>query len=421
MVTIQAGILSLLIALSGALRDGLQAFKDGKNDEAIASFTKVVEEKSPVADKFRATALFYRAQARHAKKDDKNALSDLVAVLKLDGVSKTISEKARALYVDCGGDPKELFPTISPTETFKKFVDAINKKDKEGALALCAEGEWKTMAAGSIDREPIPDFHYGREVIGQGELAGTATLRIGVTKQEFGPRSVIFKFVLDKKNNKWLIKGIDKQAMMLEMARQNNQMKQRGRLHPEISSDTSNEGKLKSLFFACANHAGKHAGRFPDDLRTLKSDGLLDNEVFFWIDPDNSGVKARFLYCPGFSKSDDDGNILAAAPKPYKNTRLALYLDGHVEAIPEKDFIAKAKEQKWGVPGVVKKSEVPEDKLKAVRALVKQLGDDDFKTRENAKKKLKEMGLDAFPVLEEYKNVKDPEVRSSVRDILNRR
>ena len=417
MDAVQAGMLSLFIALSGALHDGLKALKEGRNDEAVATLTKVVEEKSPVADRFRATALFYRAQARHAKKDDKNAIADLASILKMDGVPKTVSEKARALYLGCGGDPKALLPAVSPTETFKKFIEAVGKNEKDAALALCAEGDWKRAVARSIGREPVPDFICGKEVIGRGELAGTATLRVSVNDPRGGPNSVIFQFVLDKKNNKWLVKGFDRRAMMLEMARKRAEIS----VGPSDIDISSNEGKLKSLFIACVQYADRRGGRFPDNPKALESSGLLAAEALFWIDPDNPKVKTRFLYCPGFSKSDERGDILAAAPKPYRNARLALFLDGHVEAVPEKDFIAKAKAQKWAVPGLVSKSGIPEEKLNAIRALVKQLGDDDFATRENAKKKLKEMGLDAFPVLEEYKNVKDPEVRSSVRDILNRR
>jgi hypothetical protein len=55
---------------------------------------------------------------------------------------------------------------------------------------------------------------------------------------------------------------------------------------------------------------------------------------------------------------------------------------------------------------------------KVVRALVKQLGADEFARREEAAAKLKAMGRKVFPLLKEYREAEDVEVSSRIKAIL---
>ena len=429
MDAVQAGILSLLITLSGALHDGLQAFKDGKNDEAIAALTKVVDEKSPLAEDYRTTALFYRAQARHAKKDDKNALADLVAVTRQAKVTVAMEKEAKALYAKYGGDPAKLLPSLSPKQVFQKFMEAMEKNDTKKALTFCSEnGEWKSMLVMSNGQNMIQNVVVGDEAIGTGEKSGTATLNLRQGMPDDVPPemrgmipAIVLAFTLDRKNNKWLIEGIDKAAMAKEMQRiQANPPGARMRRNAPGPGMISNINDLKQIGLACRMYSSAYDEKFPDKLEQLKTEGFLENEgVYTWVNPANSKDRGRYIYCSGFTESDDVDSMIAASPKPYKGKRAVLFLDGHVKAIPENEFLTNAKKQKWRIPGIVKKKDIPEEKQKAIRDLVKQLGDDDFATRKNAKEKLKAMGFDAYPILEEYKNAKDPEIKMSVRDLLN--
>jgi hypothetical protein len=54
-----------------------------------------------------------------------------------------------------------------------------------------------------------------------------------------------------------------------------------------------------------------------------------------------------------------------------------------------------------------------------VLALIAKLADKDFKVRKKAKAELKKMGDNAYPFLEENRNHKDPEVKMTIKEILD--
>lgn len=424
MDAVQAGILSLLIALSGALRDGLQAFKDGKNDEAIAALTKVVDEKSPDAASFKSVALYYRAQAYAAKKDKERAVADLTAFLKMDSLPPELAKSGKELFIKLGGDLKKLLPAVSPKQVFRKFLDALAKEDAETAKSLCAKDGTMLMMLPMGARQEFDGCVLGEEKIGEGDSAGTATLRVTMpnTPPEF---FLVFRFVLDRKKDAWLIVGLDQEAM----ARNARRMAGGGRKvvvrgggggnGGGNATRIANENKLKQIGLACRMYSNVYDENFPDSLDALREDFLENDDVYVWVNPAKPKQCGKFVYCPGLTESDDVDSMVAAAPAPYKGTRAVLFLDGHVKAIPENEFLANAKKQNWRVPGLVKKKDIPEKKRKEIRALVEQLGAADFETRKNAKEKLKAMGIDAYPILEEYKNSKDPEVKMSVKELLS--
>ncbi|MDB5354286.1 MAG: sigE 10 [Phycisphaerales bacterium] len=55
-----------------------------------------------------------------------------------------------------------------------------------------------------------------------------------------------------------------------------------------------------------------------------------------------------------------------------------------------------------------------------VAALIRQLGDDDFHARQEAGRKLREMGKAAFPALKEAQNSEDPEIRTRAKELIER-
>src|SRR5690606_20904936 len=58
------------------------------------------------------------------------------------------------------------------------------------------------------------------------------------------------------------------------------------------------------------------------------------------------------------------------------------------------------------------------DDRRRIDLLVKQLGDDEFETREAASKALPEYGVAALAALRKAKDSRDPEVRRRVRELL---
>ncbi len=186
-----------------------------------------------------------------------------------------------------------------------------------------------------------------------------------------------------------------------------------------------NAGNLKQIGLGCLMYSGEHTGAFPPNLKKLVEDGVFrDDKVCFWTNPGlGKPQKLRYIYCPGYKDDHPQATrtMIAADPKPYKGKRNALFIDGHIELLPELRFQQLAKAQGWK-PGVgLIKKDIPKVKQEEIRKLCRQLGSPRFKERTAAKKKLKALGVQAFPILEEFKNHKDPEVRMLVKELLGQK
>ncbi len=182
----------------------------------------------------------------------------------------------------------------------------------------------------------------------------------------------------------------------------------------------NNMGDLKQIALGCLMYSGDQGGKFPPNLKALKPDYLPEGKVYLWKNPATGEEKERYIYCPGLR--DDNARptrtMLGADPKPYKGQRSVMFVDGHAERFSENRFQAMAKQQGWK-PGIgVAKKDIPKVKQEEIRALCRKLSSDKFKERSAAKKKLKELGQQAWPILGEFKNHKDPEVRLVIKQLL---
>ncbi|NOY74291.1 MAG: hypothetical protein GXP32_00675 [Kiritimatiellaeota bacterium] len=158
---------------------------------------------------------------------------------------------------------------------------------------------------------------------------------------------------------------------------------------------------------------------YPPTLKILKKEGFLENdEIYLWANPENGG-KFPFIYCAGLTEASSVDFILAAAPIALNGYREALYVDGHVKRIPEKEFKRQAVAQKWNLTALWSDKKIPKEKARLIEKLVKQLGSDEFALRRNAKKQLISMGFEAFSILQKHVKDPDPEIKISVKEILN--
>jgi hypothetical protein len=167
-------------------------------------------------------------------------------------------------------------------------------------------------------------------------------------------------------------------------------------------------------------YSQEYKGNFPTGFDELVKGGYLENlDMYIWVSAEDNS-KDKFIYCPGLNERNSVEYMLAAAPRPLNGKREVLFIDGHVSMISEETFQKNAKTQKWEVPGLVKleKKDIPEDKQKLIRGLVAQLGGSNPELRQEAKKKLREIGPEAYPVLEEFVNNPDPEIKLEVKSIL---
>jgi prepilin-type processing-associated H-X9-DG protein len=404
METVQAGILSILISLSGWLNDGLKSYEAEKYDDAIKNLTKVIEKDIP-QNKYRDVALFYRAKSYEAKKDKKKALADLVVLIQKHPES-SLAKESRTFYKKLGGDPKNILPAESPKKVWEQFVDFAKKGDLEGALSI-SSGKWKELVIEESDNDPKElkrefsrdEIVAGEEKIGNGDKRGTATLELNA-----GRELIMLDFTLDDKTNTWIISGFR------EIGRGGRGGK-RGNIQ--------NMNTLKQLVLGLIMYADDNGQNLPAKLNDVV-EGYLgnQNQILLWVDPEDSKKQIPFIYCPGLNINTGFGKMVVASPKPVKGKREVAFLDGHVEIMSEKEFIQKAKAQKWKIPGSLKKDDIPAETKKKVLSLLAQLGDKDSVARKKAKAELIEMGDSAYPFLEENKNHNDPEIKMTIKEIL---
>lgn len=401
MELVQVSILVTLLTLSGGLHDGLKAFQGKKYQESITELSKVCEKDIP-ENKFMEIALFYRAQSYKETGDKEKALTDLLTILKKFPQSP-FGEKSREMYLAWGGKPENLVPEQSPKKVWEQFMLAAGKADLNAAMRL-STGMWKELVMketrGRPDRlkkEFRPEkLIIGDEKIGKDKEAGTATL---IVTAENHP--MLINFILDTKENRWLISGFN----------------QADGMHLQ-NEPWANVNNLKQIGLALRMYSNDNNELFPKDIKDLKAGGYLEvEEIYLWTHPAN-GKKAPFIYCPGFKESSNVESIIAAAPQPFDGKRDVLYIDGHVKTITEDEFLKIAKTQKWQAEGIFKIEDIPKATQEKVRQLVKNLADSKYEVRKQAKADLIAIGADAFPILEQYKQDEDPEIKMTVISIL---
>lgn len=401
MEAVKITILSVLITLSGWLNEGLKSFEAKKYDSAISHFTKVIEKDIP-ENRNQDIALYYRAKSYSATNKKEKATADCLNIIKKYPNSPFV-KNSRKLYLQCGGDIAKLAPKDSPKEVLKKFLAAFKIGDKATLLSI-STGEIANKIKKDSSEELIKKSSHeiikiGKEKIGKGEKSDTATVESMVKD-----KTVLLNFKLDKKKNKWIISGFDKEHKRIRVTNK--------------TSSSNNINNLKQIGLACRMYSNVNNEKFPLNLKALETDGFLENkDVYLWTDG-KTKKKHRFIYAPGHTEADSVEMMLAAAPKEVYRKREVLYIDGHVKSIPEVIFIKNAQKQKWKLQPLLKKENIPKDKQKRASELIKQLADSKFNVRQKAKLELIEMGDDAVPFLEENKNHRDPEVKMAIKAIL---
>lgn len=401
MKIVQVSMLATLLSLSGWLHDGLEAFQAKKYPQAIEKLSQVCEKKIP-ENKFIDIALFYRAQAYKENGNTEKGLADLLVILK-DYRDSPLTEKSRKRYLAWGGKLETLGPEKSPKQVWEQFMLAAAKGDMDDVLKV-STGMWKELVMKEtkgrpdrLKREFMPDkLVAGKETIGKDRNAGTATLIVTAMNQ---PMTI--NFVLDKNENRWLIKGYEKPNFR--------------HMH---NNSISNINNLKQIGLALRMFSNVHNELFPKNITELKTEGFLENEtIYLWTNAEDS-KKIPFIYCPGFTEASSVESIIVAAPQPIDGKREVLFIDGHVETISEEKFLKVAKKQKWQAQGVFKIEDIPKATQEKVKNLIKKLANPKYEIRKQAKADLIEIGEDAFPILEQYRKDKDPEIKMTVKSIL---
>ncbi len=461
-------VLATLLALSAAFHEGLQALQAKQYDQAVTKLTQVWEQDVP-GNACRELALFYRAEAYVGKGDKEKALADLTTLLRAP-LAEPLHAQALKRFTGLGGDVKALRPSDAPKAIWEKLLAACEKGDRATVRALVSPGFWAKF--GFEGETGVKDwrqafgkeqFAAGDEGINEKEEAATATLQLKPAQDAGGQLTA--KFSLDRRAYRWVLDDLDSPAAAaradlqgaLAQAAPNAQvlmqqlpmMLQRGNAQVLIQQmrrfggraaapvfprvvlaplpeglakvQQENLSRLKQVGLALLMYSGDNGSSLPANLQLLvANEYIAGGDIFQWEHPETH-KKLPFLYRAG--QRDDAGDattrLLMAAPLPVQDRREILCVDGHSEVLSEGEFQKRAKAQGWDVPPVVKKDEVPKEVQAKVRALVKQLGDPSFKVRREAREAIQAIGPQAVPILEEFRNDADPEIKVNVRELLD--
>jgi prepilin-type processing-associated H-X9-DG protein len=397
--------------LVGLFQDGLSKLDDKDHAGAIASFTKVIEHDQADAG-LRDRATFWRGVAYGKSNKAAEAKADFAKVLK-NTRNAELREKAFVAFGQLGGDPETLLPKETPKEAFEKTKklglagDVAGFRKRIGGDFAAMFGMMdKIIAAeehGDSARE-IKDLceevEYGGSKVGEGKDFGTATVTGMVD-------SMALTVQLVAAGDEWQfctltdVKRTDGQVVnpRHEQVRQVNNFKQIA---------------LGLIMWAQDNGEG-----MPNALGAIEP-YLGDMSLLDFTDP-TTGKKVPLLYhCVGNLRGvkNPSATYMVATPVAVDGKRVIAFVDGHVAAVAEADFLKAAKAQGWKV-GPTEPVKVEKDVAEKVEALVKQLGDRKAAVRKAAYRELKKLGEQAQPILEKHRDHPDPEIRMTVRKLLD--
>lgn len=407
-------VVATVLMIVTAFQDGLKHLEKKEYDQAIAKFTVVIDKNVP-GNTLRELALYYRARAYVGKGDRKAARDDLLKLIDLTD-DETLSMQATTLFKQAGGKAQLLEPIVSPTKTWNLFVAAAQKGDNKKALEFCGGQMYAMMKY----YEALANAR-GFNVLSQFTAATVTAERIGTGKEDgkawltLTAQNARMTVTVDvvRRKRAWV---------MTSYAQVWNQNAVRvvtnAKVDPDESARTAlNKTSLKKLGLALALWANDHNEAYPARLADLAPDYVSEKGQLVWENP-RTGKKLAWIYYAKTTPRSEPGTLVAAAPLSVNGKRCVLHYDGHVSEMADKDFFAKAKAQQWALPAVADKTQIKPEGKKEILALIRQLGDKDYRVRHAAKRKLAEIGTDAIPFLEENKNSPDPEVRLTIKELL---
>jgi hypothetical protein len=405
----EAIVLATMLALTGAMHDGLQAFERDAFADAIPHFTKVIEVNS-AANVMKPLALYYRARCHHQLEQQKEALADLRDLIIADA-RPDITGPALSLYEAWGGERAALLPEDGPRLAWAGFLDALGAGDLAQAKAR-ATGQFATMFTqprrAQRQQQVLQAYHRSLsrwqvlgEEIGEGDEHGFAW--IGISQNN---NRMTVKLILDK--HRWLVAGYDSQRPGVGGAVDSPEA-----IRQRIDANAAALAKVAAAVATRRQQATP--GTLPTTLTALLADAAGEAAPR-WRHP-KTGLRAAFLYRPAAALQGAavETVYVAASPAAYNGRRHVVFADGRIEEADEATFLAAAKKQGWQLKDA---GETLPAELKAqVASLIARLSHSSFRKRREALQALTELTA-ARPLLERYRQHVDPEVRAAIHQIL---
>lgn len=397
-----------LVSLSANFHSAVQNLQDKNYDKAISAFTAVIQAEPSVND-MKELSLLCRAEAYAGTGKASEALRDAATLLKTTA-DATRKSKAALLYTAQGGSLQELRPKDAPKACLNKFFTTLQNDDVKAAKQFVSgplrnildtiDGAFTAMEGHSILSEfaKHPEqFQFVREGFDDTNLTATLTVSLG--------GEVVATLGLVQQSNAWTAATLA--AFDVPGAQRRNHRPEAANV--SAMSSLSQLGKMLMMYAMDNNEA------FPAKLDDLKKYG--NPSLLLFTDP-ASGKKEPCLYRAGLKQTEPPTTMIAASPFPVNGSRSVLFLDCSVQSLSEEEFIKKAAEQKWAIPSLIKKEDVSKDIAAEMAQLIPKLGDRDSKVRAAARSRIKEIGVPAIPFLKEEENNADPEISTTVKELL---
>ena len=405
--------LAALLSFFTQVEESFRHMEDGEYAKAAEVLTHVIGSeyaKTPVAE----FARLNRAEAYIKLKIPREAQPDLAYLIN-HSENDELVKRARLLFAEVDGDLADFLPRRSAADTAQGVLDAWGAKqfDKvaphiSGELAAAFK-VYETVHAAKLEGQTI----YGvvGELIENGRIVSVRTNGLnqaevvvqadGVYTLQMEPVAAEWRFTELKGYTDEVEKHYERAMSRYEQVR-----------HANIN-------RLKRLGVAVALYRTENDA-YPPEYESLSEYLNVSLPILDWTHPETQKTSA-FLFREAIVESVPSETLVMAAPVAFKGKREVLRVDGSVAVIAEERFKALAAQQGWMIVELAAMAEVPEKIRDKVKALLGVLKSGTFKERRAAKKRLQELGPLAYPILMEYKDSADPELRVTVQELLNAR
>ncbi len=397
MEQVTQSMLALLIAISGALHQGLEHLRKKEYEPAIQALTQVIDAKLAESE-LTLIARYYRAVANVAKGNKTAAQSDLKALLQSPNVPATLASDAQKLYGELTNDFSSLLPEQTPEAFVRELLVLAGSKQAQKAIDKVSE----SYRQYGIYQHTVEEWAEWLST-----LLSSHALE-WVKLEWVDGRGLAAVVLSDGEHEPWRVDLVQEGAAW---------KLQKVSLLDSRRDPLTNFVRLRHLGIQLTLYASQTENRYPPDLKELTKSLEIEPSDLLWVET-STGEESPFVYRPGLTTMAAPETLLAAAPRPIDNKRLVLKMDGSVEEMEEALFVATAREQEWRAPNLVKKEDLTEDDRLYIASLITQLAADDHDKREAAREALMQMREAAEPLLREHVDAADPEVRLSVREIL---
>ncbi len=437
---------SLIISLSSTFSDGVQLLEKKEYADAAKTFTKLVEAEAG-RHLYLAPSLFMRAKCNLELKEKGRARTDIEKLFAADG-SGQYWRAAAKLYSAADGKPKDLLPKKGPGAVWDQFMAALRAGDGDKAVKFVDDG-FAEVIQGAVKSEEFDDVV---------EWLDENAFRESASGDVFASTSKMFCV------------GAGEPGLTVYFARIGNQWKVSG-MYPRLqdmgghrhgavadgddSGATRNQESVEDLVMALSDYAWEFEA-MPEKLEDLlKGEHLERKSALMWVHP-VSGKQQPFIFMmqavpkpaeladkylrfegllediaiieddadpfggsAGQVGADQGLSILIAAPAAFKGTRDVGTPDGW-QAMDEKTFARMALTEGWKIPGIKESLQTTEDVAEEVAKSVEKMRSGSSAARREARNAILALGLDALPEIKKYEKDRDPEIRESVKDIIER-